>query len=458
MLAVIKGAIASVAFSGVDIKNMKGKYKEIQNSVNKENVNEIFLNELRMSNYMNNNVIALSTSRHYFNYRHTANLLIAYEYLKNIGDTIDQNILLMIPFDHACNCRNIIEGTIFKEYEKFSIDNFNKKRERENKYINLYTNINVDYKNDNVRDEQIRRVIRHRYDPFMPKKKRLYTTGNKEKNLFIYMTGHGGINFLKIQEFNIISSGEFNIYIQELLIKNMYKYIFVIIDTCQGYSFYEHIIKFIYKNKINNVFLLSSSNRNENSYSLFSSKYLSVSTVDRFTYHFFDYLKNIYKIYNKDIHKNAKSFSLYNILNYLKTQHLMSQPTINNSKFTSSKFVHDKNILFYNSNLLIINKDHEQKVQTQLNSENMTDKWLPFENKCLGDLRLCGHIKRKVYATMAGIYQDRSYYNSLAVYHTPESYFTDHYFLPNQVDLRSWDKILILLFFILLLFLFLLFK
>ncbi|SBS91360.1 GPI-anchor transamidase, putative [Plasmodium ovale] len=458
MLAVIKGAIASVAFSGVDIKNMKGKYKEIQNSVNKENVNEIFLNELRMSNYMNNNVIALSTSRHYFNYRHTTNLLIAYEYLKNIGDTIDQNILLMIPFDHACNCRNIIEGTIFKEYEKFSIDNFNKKREIENKYTNLYTNLNVDYKNDNVRDEQIRRVIRHRYDPFMPKKKRLYTTGNKEKNLFIYMTGHGGINFLKIQEFNIISSGEFNLYIQELLIKNMYKYIFVIIDTCQGYSFYDHILKYIYKNKINNVFLLSSSNRNENSYSLFSSKYLSVSTVDRFTYHFFDYLKNIYKIYNKDIYKNAKSFSLYNILNYLKTQHLMSQPTINNSKFTSSTFVHDKNILFYNSNLLIINKDHEKKVQTQLNSENMTNKWLPFEKKCLGDLRLCGHIKRKVYATMAGLYQDRSYYNSVAVYHTSEYYFTDYYFLSNQVDLHYWDKILILLFFILLFFLFMLFK
>ncbi|KAI4838411.1 GPI-anchor transamidase [Plasmodium brasilianum] len=454
-VVAIKIVIASFYFSGVDIKNMKGKYKEIENINKKENViKEIFLNELKKLNYMNNNVIALSTSRHHFNYRHTCNLLIAYKYLKDIGDIIDTNILLMIPFDQACNCRNIIEGTIFKEYEIFPSENYDI-----HVRDNLYTNLNIDYKNDNVKDEQIRRVIRHRYDAFSPKKNRLQTNGNKQKNLFIYMTGHGGVNFLKIQEFNIMSSFEFKLYIQELLIKNLYKYIFVIIDTCQGYSFYDDILHFINKYTIKNVFLLSSSNRNENSYSLFSSKFLSVSTVDRFTYHFFNYLENIYRIYPDEPHKNAKSFSMFNILNYLKTQHLISQATINNSKFNSSTFLHDKNILFFNSNLLPINKDDMNKSTYNQNDKDRRDDSFNSRKTCLGYLTLCGHIKSQIYANMANLYEDRSYYsNNMGVYLKEESYFTDYCFTSIHVNVNYMLKVLVFLFFLFFFLLIFLFK
>ncbi|CRG96338.1 GPI-anchor transamidase, putative [Plasmodium gallinaceum] len=449
----IKCVTASVNFTGLDIKNIKGKYKELENSAQKHNVNEQFLNELNKSNYKNINVIALSTSRHYFNYRHTSNLLIAYKYLKNLGDIMDKNIILMIPFDQACDCRNIIEGTIFKEYEHFPGESFDEKKENPNLYKNIY----IDYKNNNVRDEQIRRVIRHRYDGFTPKKNRLYTSGDKKKNLFIYMTGHGGVNFLKIQEFNIMSSSEFNLYIQELLIKNIYKYIFVIIDTCQGYSFYDDVLKFIYKNKINNVFLLSSSNRTENSYSLFSSKYLSVSTVDRFTYNFFNYLENIYRIYPNEPYKNAKSFSMYNILNYLKTQNIMSEPTINNSKFSSSTFLHDKNILFYNSNFFIINKDFYESPHKYDYMKNKEER-LSFQNECLGDLSFCGHIKGNIYTNMINLYNNRSYYSDIKVYMKEETHFADYYFTSKIFDTNNSIKILLALFFILFSILFFFFK
>ncbi|CRH00159.1 GPI-anchor transamidase, putative [Plasmodium relictum] len=453
ILVAVKCVIASVNFTGLDTKNIKGKYKELESSFKKENTNKLFLNELKKSNYKNINVIALSTSRHYFNYRHTSNLLIAYKYLKNLGDIMDKNILLMIPFDQACDCRNIIEGTIFKEYEEFPGENIDGKKENPN----LYKNLDIDYKNNNVRDEQIRRVIRHRYDGFTPQKNRLYTNGDKKKNLFIYMTGHGGVNFLKIQEFNIMSSSEFNLYIQELLIKNIYKYIFVIIDTCQGYSFYDDVLKFIYKNKINNVFLLSSSNRTENSYSLFSSKYLSVSTVDRFTYNFFNYLENIYRIYPTEPHKSAKSFSLYNILNYLKTQDIISEPTINNSNFSSSTFLHDKNILFYNSNLLIISRDLYESEYKQGYMKKKEER-LSFQNICLGDLSFCGHIKSNIYRNMISLYENRSYYSVTETYLDEETYFTDYYFTSKAVDTNYSIKILLVLFFILLFILFFFFK
>ncbi|KYN98926.1 GPI8p transamidase [Plasmodium gaboni] len=429
----------SVNFTGFDTKNMKGKYLELEGKYKKEYIDSLFLEELRKNNYINNNVIALSTSRHYFNYRHTTNLLITYKYLKNFGDTMDKNILLMIPFDQACDCRNIREGNIFREYELFpSIEN----KEPMTESINLYDNLNIDYKNNNVRDEQIRRVLRHRYDAFTPKKNRLYSYDNNEKNLFIYMTGHGGVNFLKIQEFNIISSSEFNIYIQELLIKNLYKYIFVIVDTCQGYSFYDDILNFVNKKKINNIFFLSSSKRNENSYSLFSSSYLSVSTVDRFTYHFFNYLEQIHKLYEKEPYKNVKAFSLYNILNYLKTQYIISEPTTNNSKFNSSIFLHDKNILFFNSDLLVIHKDH---ISINQDKQTNNDKYI-----CLGNLSACGHIKNNVYKKMQTLYEQTLYYNNQEKFFSNDmSYFTDYFFFTyNIFNMYSFFILLLSLFFI----------
>ncbi|CAA9988315.1 GPI-anchor transamidase, putative [Plasmodium knowlesi strain H] len=430
VLVAIKHAVApSVYFSGLDIKNMKGKYKEIEEGHAKQNVNDIFLHELKKSNYqLNNNIIALSTSRHYFNYRHTSNLLTAYKYLKNAGDNMDRNILLMVPFDQACNCRNMVGGTIFNEYEKPSSEDLKEKKMKEN----LYSHLNIDYKNDNIRDEQIRRVIRHRYDALTPVKYRLYTNGNREKNLFIYMTGHGGVSFFKIQDFNIVSSAEFSLYIQELLIKNIYKYIFVIIDTCQGYSFYDQILNFLEKNKINNVFLMSSSDKNENSYSLHSSRYLSVSTVDRFTFYFFSYLENINRIYADEPYKNTKAFSLYNILNYLKTQHLISTPTINNFKFSVSMFMHSKNILFYDSSGFYLSKDTQEGAldglgKSSYNAKHKTDK-TATRNTCLGDLSACGHMKNEIHTHMGNLYSRSSFYNNVEVYFKEESHFTDYYF------------------------------
>ncbi|GAW81057.1 GPI8p transamidase [Plasmodium gonderi] len=453
ILVAIKYVTASsVYFAGLDLKNMKEKYKEIEGRYAKEIVNDLFLNELKKSNYhINSNVIALSTSRHYFNYRHTSNLLTAYKYLKNIGDNIDRNILLMVPFDQACNCRNIIEGTIFNEFEKLPNEDLKKKKMKEN----LYNNLSIDYKNDNIRDEQIRRVIRHRYDALTPIKNRLYTNGNKEKNLFIYMTGHGGVSFFKIQDFNIVSSSEFNLYIQELLIKNFYKYIFVIIDTCQGYSFYDDTLSFLKKNKINNVFLMSSSDRNENSYSLYSSKFLSVSTVDRFTYHFFNYLENINKIYKDEPYKNVKAFSLHTILNYLKAQHLISNPIINNAKFNSSIFLHGRNIIFYNSSLFHVSKDrvdHQGKDKYNYTVNQKTDK-IKSGNACLGDLSVCGHMKNAIYTHLGNLYTRSSYYNDIQVYFKEESYFTDYYFTYKRFDggylIVAFTFLIIIMFFLL---------
>ena len=57
------------------------------------------------NSYANNLYILISSSKFFFNYRHSVNTMIIYKYLKDRGITDDQ-IILMLPENHACNARN----------------------------------------------------------------------------------------------------------------------------------------------------------------------------------------------------------------------------------------------------------------------------------------------------------------------------------------------------------------
>jgi phosphatidylinositol glycan class K len=62
--------------------------------------------------YENNFYVILSTSKFFFNYRHSLNAIIFYQYLKSRGIN-DDNILLMVPTDHACSSKNAFPGTLY---------------------------------------------------------------------------------------------------------------------------------------------------------------------------------------------------------------------------------------------------------------------------------------------------------------------------------------------------------
>lgn len=53
--------------------------------------------------------VLLSSSKFYFNYRHTGNTLAIYHHLKAMGVT-DDRIILMLPENHGCNPRNQYPG------------------------------------------------------------------------------------------------------------------------------------------------------------------------------------------------------------------------------------------------------------------------------------------------------------------------------------------------------------
>ena len=105
-------------------------------------------------NYENNFYIILSSSKFFFNYRHSSDTLGIYKYLKNRGIT-DDHILLMLPENHACNARNKYPGVV---YLKLETD--------ENFYCD---DVEVDYKSDDLTYEAILNLFRGRYEPGVSK-------------------------------------------------------------------------------------------------------------------------------------------------------------------------------------------------------------------------------------------------------------------------------------------------
>jgi phosphatidylinositol glycan class K len=135
-----------------------------------------------LQDYVNNWAVLVCTSRFWFNYRHIANVLSIYRTVKRLGIP-DSNIILMLADDVACDARNRYPGTVYNN---------------EQRLLDLYggfDSIEVDYRGYEVTVESFIRVLTGRHEEDVPKSKRLMTDENS--NILIYMTGHGGEEFLK---------------------------------------------------------------------------------------------------------------------------------------------------------------------------------------------------------------------------------------------------------------------
>lgn len=139
--------------------------------------------------HTSNWAVLVSTSRFWFNYRHLANVLSLYRTVKRLGIP-DSQIILMLPDDMACNPRNAFPGTVYSNADRA---------------VDLYgDNIEVDYRGYEVTVENFIRLLTDRVGEEMPRSKRLLT--DDRSNILVYMTGHGGNEFLKFQDAEEISA------------------------------------------------------------------------------------------------------------------------------------------------------------------------------------------------------------------------------------------------------------
>lgn len=219
------------------------------------------------STHTSNWAVLVSTSRFWFNYRHLANVLALYRTVKRLGIP-DSQILLLLPDDMACNPRNAFPGTVYNNAARA---------------LDLYgENIEVDYRGYEVTVENFIRLITDRWDDDVPASKRLRS--DADSNVLIYMTGHGGNEFLKFQDAEEIGAWDLADAFAQMHEKRRYKEMLFMIDTCQANTMFNHFYS-------PNIIATGSSALDQSSYSHHADNDVGVAVVDRWTYYNLDFLE-----------------------------------------------------------------------------------------------------------------------------------------------------------------------
>lgn len=217
--------------------------------------------------HTSNWAVLVSTSRFWFNYRHLANTLSLYRTVKRLGIP-DSQIILMLPDDMACNPRNAFSGTVYSNSDR---------------RMDLYgENVEVDYRGYEVTVENFIRLLTDRWEDGVPASKRLQT--DEGSNILIYMTGHGGSEFLKFQDSEEISSWDLADAFAQMQQKRRYNEMLFMIDTCQANTMFRHLYA-------PGVLATGSSEEDESSYSHHADNDVGVAVIDRWTYYVLDFLE-----------------------------------------------------------------------------------------------------------------------------------------------------------------------
>ena len=176
----------------------------------------------------------------------------------------------MLADDMACNARNPRPAEIFNNVAE---------------QINVYgDDVEVDYRGYDVTVENFVRILTNRLPEVTPVSKRLLS--DESSNIFIYMTGHGGDNFLKFQDNEEISAIELADVIEQMWRKKRYHELFFVVDTCQAATLFEKFYS-------PNILAVGSSKRGEDSLSHHVDPKIGVYVIDRFTYYALEFLEKL---------------------------------------------------------------------------------------------------------------------------------------------------------------------
>ena len=216
----------------------------------------------------NNWAVIVSTSRYWFNYRHNANALSLYHIVKKMGIP-DSQIILMLAEDVACNARNKFPATVRNSPER---------------PLNLYgeDDVEVDYRGADVSVASLLRLLAGKHGPDTPRSQRLQT--DQHSNVLLYLSGHGGDEFLKFQDAEVMSAQDLADAISQMHSQRRYNNLLVMSDTCQAGTLAQRITA-------PGVVAIGSSSRGESAYSHSTDPDLGAAVIDRFTHAMLDFFE-----------------------------------------------------------------------------------------------------------------------------------------------------------------------
>jgi phosphatidylinositol glycan class K len=239
-----------------------------------------------------------------------ANALGMYRTVKRLGIP-DSNIILMLADDTSCNLRNKFPGSVYANAGRL---------------LDLYgDNIEVDYRGYEVTVENFIRVLTGRMEPSVPRSKRLLT--DERSNIFVYMTGHGGNEFLKFQDNEEISAFDIADAFEQMYQKKRYNEIFFMIDTCQANTMYSQLYS-------PNIFAVGSSNLGENSYSHINDNDIGVAVIDAFTHYVLQFMEKINKTSQVSMQELFDSIDVTKISSHHGVRSDLFQRPLNKTRIT----------------------------------------------------------------------------------------------------------------------------
>jgi len=213
-------------------------------------------------------VVIVTTSRYWFNYRHTANGVLVYQIVRSLG-VPDSRIIFMNSLDVSGDARNPNPGYV-------SVSNGLEGGEWS------FEDVEVDYAMEEVTAQSFLRFLSGR--PLSSEfGDRLGSDANS--SVLLYLSGHGGDEFFKFHDNEELSAQDLAYALQEMHVKGMYKQLLLVLDTCQASTMATYITA-------PHVTTLASSARGENSYAYPTSGALGVATVDRFTYSLYCFFRD----------------------------------------------------------------------------------------------------------------------------------------------------------------------
>lgn len=179
---------------------------------------------------------------------------------------------------HACESRNAYPGEIvLSEYG--------------DKIRTCQENIDLSFQESDFHNYQLLDILRGRklnlYNSFRQLK------SDRNSKIIILITSHGGENFIKVRNFLVVLTDELNRTLNEMYIKGKYKELLFVLDTCEGYSLYDHV-------KVPNIYFISSSAVGQKASSYSFDENSMGPTVDKFHFLLYNSLKKIHenKLYN----------------------------------------------------------------------------------------------------------------------------------------------------------------
>ncbi len=250
---------------------------------------------------INNWAILVCSSRYWFNYRHFANVITIYREIKRLGIP-DEQIIFMNALDIASDSRNIFSGEIMNS-------------DISNALNILDSNIEMDFIGDDANVMTLMKLLSGRHASNIPTSKTLNT--NEHSNILIFMSGHGGDEFFKFQDYEEITSDDIALIFDEMYSRKRYNEILMIVDSCQASTFMSKVTA-------PNIISLSSSQKNENSFAYLTNYDIGLSVIDRFTYSLVETLK-----------KDIKLKSVVEFTNSLSKTFLKSTPVLYSSPLLS---------------------------------------------------------------------------------------------------------------------------